>query len=73
MATIDDRLGKLEDIVTGQESQLMLLASIAERQQVTLERQVELLEEVRRDAAQTQRLWVNLCKKYGWLDDTDLP
>ena len=32
----------------------------------------ETLEEVRRDARQTQRLWVNLAKKYGWLDDDDL-
>ena len=27
---------------------------------------------VQRDSAQTQRLWVNLSKKYGWLDSEDL-
>ena len=30
------------------------------------------LEEARRDNAQTQRLWVRLCRKHGWLEDEDL-
>ena len=56
----------LEEIVQHQEARLNLLASIAGRQ-------LKLLEEVRRDSQQTQRLWVNLSRKYGWLDDGDLP
>ena len=42
-----------------------LLIGISERQQV-------LLEQIQRDGQKTQRLWVNLCKKYGWLEDEDL-
>ena len=36
------------------------------------ERQDVFQEQLRRDGQKTQRLWVNLCKKYGWLDDEDL-
>ena len=61
MATLET----LEEIVQHHEARLNLLASIAERQ-------IELLEEVRRDSQQTHRLWVNLSRKYGWLDDGDL-
>ena len=38
-----------------------------------LERQEALLAEVRRDTQQTQRLWVRLAQRYGWLEDDDLP
>ena len=31
-----------------------------------------LVEEVRRDAAQTKRLWTRLAHRYGWLEDEDL-
>ena len=56
----------LEEIVLHQEERLNLLASIAERQ-------LKRLDEVRRDSQRTQRLWVNLSRRYGWLDDGDLP
>ena len=62
MATLET----LEEIVQHHEARLNLLTSIAERQ-------LELLEEVRRDSRQTHRLWVNLSRKYGWLDEGDLP
>ena len=39
---------------------------------VVLERQQSLHEQIQRDSTQTQRLWVNLSKKYGWLDSEDL-
>ena len=65
MATTEERFRTLEDIVQGHEARINLLTGIAERQQ-------DLLEEVRRDANQTQRLWVRLSRKYGWLDDEDL-
>ena len=58
-------LESLADRNEQHEVQLNLLTSIAERQQT-------LLEEIRRDAQQSQRLWVNLCRKYGWLEDADL-
>ena len=65
MATLDGR-------ITSVETAIRLLSSIAERQQTLLERLDARLEEARRDNRQTQRLWVRLCKKYGWLDDEDL-
>ncbi len=64
-------MGPLEQTVQYQESRLNLLERIAERQQSLLERLDEQLLEVRRDAAQNQRLWVNLSRRYGWLDDAD--
>ena len=45
--------------------------ALQERQQETLDRQQELLAEVRRDVQQTQRLWVRLAQRYGWLDEND--
>ena len=62
MATLET----LEEIVRHHEARFSLLTSIAERQ-------LELLGEVRRDSRQTHRLWVNLSRKYGWLDERDLP
>ena len=32
----------------------------------------ENLEELRRDSRHTQRLWIRLAQKNGWLDDDDL-
>ena len=44
-----------------------ILAGIGQR----IEQNEALLEEVRRDSAQTRRLWVRLAQRYGWLDDDD--
>ena len=44
---------------------------LLERHEELLERHEELLAEVRRDAQQTQRLWVRLAQRYGWLDEND--
>ena len=65
MATIEERLAKLEIPVRNHDAMFNLLIGISERQQT-------LLEQVQRDGQKTQRLWVNLCKKYGWLEDEDL-
>ena len=43
----------------------LALKALAERQQ-------SLLEEVRRDTKHTQRLWVKLAQKNGWLEEGDL-
>ena len=71
MATLDDRVATMEGCVK-------LLTSIAERQQTLLKevrrdaRKTDArLEEARRDSAKTDRLWVRLCKRYGWLDELD--
>ena len=61
MATLEG----LEEIIRNHDARMNLLASIAERQQT-------LLEEIKRDSSQTQRLWVNLSRRYGWLEDGDL-
>ena len=58
-------LESLEEIIRYHDTRMNLLTSIAERQQT-------LLEEIKRDSSQTQRLWVNLSRKYGWLEDGDL-
>ena len=63
--TIEERLAKLEIPVRNHDAMFNLLIGISERQQM-------LLEQVQRDGQKTQRLWVNLCKKYGWLEDEDL-
>ena len=63
--TIEERLANLEIPVRNHDAMFNLLIGISERQQV-------LLEQIQRDGQKTQRLWVNLCKKYGWLEDEDL-
>ena len=63
--TTQDRIEALEQTVRTHDVMINLLVSIGERQQ-------ELLEEIRRDNQQTQRLWARLAQRYGWLDDDDL-
>ena len=62
--TTQDRIEALEQTVRTHDVMINLLVSIGERQQ-------ELLEEIRRDNQQTQRLWTRLAQRYGWLDDDD--
>ncbi len=83
--TIEERVAQLEGTSRTHDVMLNLLISIGERQQETLDRQQEMLDrhqellerhqellaEVRRDAQQTQRLWVRLAQRYGWLDEDD--
>ena len=62
--TIQERVAELELIAGNHDALIHLLIAIGERQQA-------LLEEIQRDARQTQRLWVRLAERYGWLDDDD--
>lgn len=71
MATLEERLAGVEVTVRTHDAMFNLSLSILERQISTLERQTALLEEVRRDAKQTRRLWVRLAQRYGWLDESD--
>jgi hypothetical protein len=71
--TMQDRLAKLEDLYVLLGNCVVTLTEVSGRQQTLLERMEEHLEELRRDANQTQRLWAHLAKKYGWLDDGDWP
>ena len=65
MPSIEERIQQLETSSRTHDVMLNLMISIGERQQ-------EILEEIRRDARQTQRLWVRLAQKHGWLEDDDL-
>ena len=62
---LGDRLAALEGLAEGQQAINRLLTTMLEHQQ-------EVLEEIRRDAKQTQRLWVRLAQRYGWLEEDDL-
>ena len=86
MPSIEERVRELEATAGNHQAMINLLVAIGERQQTLLEEiqtevkeiralqvnQNELLEEVRRDSQQTQRLWVRLAQRYGWLEDDDL-
>ena len=61
MATLDE----LDTRVTSVEAAIKLLTTIAERQQA-------MLEETRREANYTRRLWILACRKLDLLDDEDL-
>ena len=58
MATLDE----LDTRVTSVEAAIKLLTSVAERQQT-------MLEETRREANYTRRLWILACRKLDLLDD----
>ena len=76
--TTEERLDRLEEtdrkltelaadvvaILRHQQEQL-------DHHQERIDHQQEQLEEIHRDARMTQRLWVRLATKYGWLDDED--
>ena len=59
---LNNRVESLETIAQGQEARLNLLTIIAERAD-------ERLEEQKRYSRNVHRLWINLCRKYGWLED----
>ena len=76
MTNLEGRVGRLEDAV-------VRLISIAENQTEILDDHTQLqrahqvllgklndnLEEARRNSQRTQRLWIRLAQKNGWLDD----
>ena len=61
MAALDE----LDTRITSVEAAIKLLTTIAERQQA-------MLEETRREANYTRRLWILACRKLDLLDDEDL-
>ena len=67
----EERLSYVEAGLTNHQVQLNLLSSIAERQLELLERLDANMEEVRRDTKMTQRLWVRLAQRHGWIEDDD--
>ena len=72
MPTIEERIEQLEGTSRTHDVMLNLLVSVGERQLEMLDGQREMLDEIRRDARQTQRLWVRLAQRHGWLEDDDL-
>ena len=71
--TTDERLTHLESQVRNHDVAIDLLVSIGERQQTLLEEIRQDVKETRQDAKMTQRLWVHLARKHGWLEDEDWP
>ena len=83
MTNLEDRVGRLEDAVVRligiAENQTKILTDhtkilndhtqLLRAHQVLLGKLNDNLEEVHRD---TQRLWIRLAQKNGWLDDDDL-
>lgn len=86
MTNLEGRVGRLEDavvrligiaenqteILKGQQKTLDDHTKLLRAHQVLLGKLNDNLEEVRRDAQHTQRLWVRLAQKNGWLDDEDM-
>ena len=70
------RLSRMQEvhttILSQQQNILNQQAEILANHNVLIGRLNEQLEETRRDARHTQRLWTRLAQKYGWLDDDDL-
>ena len=73
-----DRIGTLETVVNGHSERLLLMEGLMEvlvetqaQLAETQARQTALLEELRRDTAQNQRIWIALCRHFG-LDVTDI-
>ena len=79
MTNLEDRVGRLEDAVVRligiAENQTKILTDhtqLLRAHQVLLGKLNDNLEEVHRDTQHTQRLWIRLAQKNGWLDDEDL-
>ena len=70
--TTEQRLNHLENTSDAHNRMIGLLIDIGARQQETLDDIKDLLKEVQRDSHQTQRLWVRLAQRHGWLEDDDL-
>ena len=73
-----DRIDTLETVVHGHSERLLLMEGLMQvlvetQEQLTgiQARQTALLEELRRDTAQNQRLWIALCQHFG-LDVTGI-
>ncbi len=64
MATVEERLMKVEE-------GFIKVVDLLEKHSELIKRNSELLAEVRRDAQKTQRLWVRLAQRHGWIEDED--
>ena len=71
--TTEERLAAVEHSIQHHDVSVNLLIGIAERQQTLLEEIREDVKETKRHANTTQRLWVHLARKNGWLEDEDWP
>ena len=78
MATQDERLTRVEVKMRSHDELINLAYDILQhheermhRMDELIEQQKERLEEARRDANYSQKLWVHCARKYGWLDDDD--
>ena len=78
MATLEERMTTVEGAVARHDNLIERLVRLEEKQAIQqdalsllLANHEERLEQAKRDSAKTQRLWVRLCQKNGWLDDLD--
>ena len=72
MTTInEDRLTKVEQGFVTVVELLKQHSDTLTQHWELLKQNSELLAEVRRDAQRTQRLWVRLAQKYGWIEEED--
>ncbi len=69
---VDVGIDQLTDIAHMQTKTLDKLVSMIARHDERIAHHDDILAELRRDNAQTRRLWLHLCRKYGWLDDEDV-
>ena len=69
---LNERVTSIEAVTHELATLTKELTEIAKSHDAILKRMDARLEEARRDNAQTQRLWVRLCRKHGWLEDEDL-
>ena len=72
LAHLDRQEGRMLVLLERSEGRLGNLESLSEQLVEIQGRQQHQLEELKRDGQKTQRLWVRLCKKHGWLEDEDL-
>ena len=62
-------LQRLDDIIVKQDETIDRLLANQEALAANQETMTQLLLEIRRDTAQTQRLWSRLAERYGWFED----
>ena len=69
---LEEAIMRLMNIAQDQSTMLMNHQKILEEQTAILRTLTENVDELRRDARHTQRIWTRLAQKNGWLDDEDL-
>ncbi len=72
VAVLEERADRHDEMIGRLVVMSEKLVEMDRQLMVAIARTDEKLEEIRKDTRQTQRLWVKLAQKHGWLDDEDL-